>query len=91
MSEGTFVARVAVRLKPGVNDPQGVTVLGSLHDIGYGKVRAVRIGKLIDVTLAAGDETEARDQLEAMSRDLLANPVIEDFRIEIETGVEAAT
>ncbi len=90
MSERTFVARVAVRLKPGVNDPQGVTVLGSLHDIGYSSVRAVRVGKLIDVTFAADDETQALTQLDAMSRDLLTNPVIEDCQIELETGAEVA-
>ena len=90
MSEFTYSARVAVRLKTGVNDPQGVTVLGSLHDMGYRSIRDVRVGKLIDITLAANGEREARDQLEAICRDLLVNPVIEDYQIDLDTstGIE---
>ena len=82
MSEQTFTARVAVRLKPVVNDPQGLTVLGSLRDLGYAEIEDVRVGKIIDLTLSAPDEAAARAQIDTMCRDLLVNPVIETYEIE---------
>ena len=82
MSEQTFTARVAVRLKPVVNDPQGLTVLASLRDLGYARVEDVRVGKIIDLTLSAPGEAAAREQIDAMCRDLLVNPVIESYEIE---------
>ncbi|MDE2919765.1 MAG: phosphoribosylformylglycinamidine synthase subunit PurS [Chloroflexota bacterium] len=77
-----FRARVTVQLNAGVNDPQGLTVRGSLHDLGFAEVREVRIGKLINIELAAASEAAAAERAEAMCRQLLVNPVIESFAIE---------
>jgi len=77
-------ARVFVTLKRGVLDPQGSAVNRALHAMGYGEVEDVRLGKYIEVTLSekAAVEDERR-RLEEMCRKLLANTVIEDFRIEL--------
>ncbi len=82
MTAQLFRARVTVQLNAGVNDPQGLTVRGSLHDLGFAEVRDVRIGKLINIELAAESEAAAADRTEAMCRQLLVNPVIESFAIE---------
>ena len=79
-----FLARVYVTLKPTVNDPQGLTIRGGLHSLGFESVQGVRAGKYIEITLDAGDEREADAQVTEMCRKLLANPVIEDFRFELE-------
>ncbi len=78
-----FTAHVTVRLKAGVNDPQGATVLGGLHELGFDSVRDVRVGKILDVKLVAEDAASARDQVDAMCEQLLANPVIETFDVEL--------
>ena len=73
-----------VTLKRGVLDPQGSAVNRALHAMGYGEVSDVRLGKFIEVTLdAAKPEADERKRLEEMCRRLLANTVIEDFRIEL--------
>ena len=77
-------ARVIVTLKKGVLDPQGSAVNRALHAMGYGEVSDVRLGKLIEVTLdEKAPEAEERKRLEEMCKKLLANTVIEDFRIEL--------
>ncbi len=73
-------AVVHVTLKPGVLDPQGQAVRRALHQLGYTEVEEVRIGKRMEIRLT-GDGNRA-ERMERMCRDLLANPVIEDFRIE---------
>jgi len=78
-----FKADIYVTLKRTVNDPQGLTIRGGLHALGFEAVSAVRAGKFIEVWLEAADEAEARRQSEAMSDQLPANPVIEDFRVEL--------
>ncbi|HVD47152.1 MAG TPA: phosphoribosylformylglycinamidine synthase subunit PurS [Candidatus Limnocylindria bacterium] len=80
----TLIARVIVTPKPVVNDPQGVTVKQGLATLGFREVSDVRIGKYIEVSLDAANEHEARQRVEAMCRQLLANHVIEDFHFEIE-------
>ena len=82
MTGQRFRVRVAVQLNAGVNDPQGLTVRGSLHDLGFTEVTDVRIGKLISIELSADSETAAADRAEAMCRQLLVNPVIESFAVE---------
>ena len=77
-------ARVIVTPKPVVNDPQGLTVKQGLMTLGFREVEDVRIGKYIEVSLEAETMQEARERVEAMCRQLLANHVIEDFRFEIE-------
>ena len=79
-----FLARVYVTLKPTVNDPQGLTIRGGLHSLGFESVQDVRAGKYIEITLDAKDKSEADAQVTEMCRKLLANPVIEDFRFELE-------
>lgn len=77
-------ARVLVRLKHGILDVPGTSVQRSLHALGFAEVGELRIGKLIEVELAAEDPVAARQRLEAMCERLLANPVIERYTIEIE-------
>jgi phosphoribosylformylglycinamidine synthase subunit PurS len=80
-----MIARVIVTPKPLVNDPQGITVRQGLATLGFREVSDVRVGKYIEVSLDAKDEHEARQRVEAMCRQLLANHVIEDFHFEIES------
>ena len=86
----SFKADIYVTLKRTVNDPQGLTIRGGLHALGFEAVSAVRAGKFIEVWLEAADQAEAQRHVEQMSDQLLANPVIEDFRIELTAGGEAA-
>jgi phosphoribosylformylglycinamidine synthase len=78
-----LIARVIVTPKPVVNDPQGITVRQGLASLGFREVTDVRVGKYIEVKLDASSQNEARQKVEAMCRQLLANQVIEDFRFEI--------
>jgi phosphoribosylformylglycinamidine synthase len=73
-------ARVFVTLKPGVLDPAGKAVVHGLHDMGFAELRDVRIGKFFEVDL--DDRADARERLAAMCEQLLANTVIENYRIE---------
>ncbi|SHG37455.1 phosphoribosylformylglycinamidine synthase [Thermosyntropha lipolytica DSM 11003] len=81
-----YKAHVYVVLKPGVLDPKGDAVKKSLHVMGYKGVNEVRIGKFIEVWLEAESREEALRKVEKMSAELLANPVIEDYRVEIVGG-----
>lgn len=72
-------ARVTVSLKPGVLDPQGRAILHALEGLGFAGVRDVRVSKLIELELADGTPVET---IEEMGRRLLANTVIENFRVE---------
>jgi phosphoribosylformylglycinamidine synthase len=76
-------ANIYVTLKDGVLDPQGEAVKKSLKVLDYGQVNQVRIGKFIEVWLEGKDQAAALKELEEMSDKLLANPVIEDYRVEI--------
>jgi phosphoribosylformylglycinamidine synthase subunit PurS len=78
-------ARVYVTLKAGVLDPQGQAVARTLARLGYDEVEAVRIGKYVELELAGDDPAAARARIEEMCRRLVANTVIEDFRIEVDT------
>ena len=73
-------ARVTVTLKPGVLDPQGRAIAHALEGLGFAGVRDVRVGKVVELELA--DDTS--HDVDAMCRKLLANTVIENFRIEPE-------
>ena len=83
MSERVFRARVDVRLDANVNDPQGNAVREGLHSLGHDDVRDVRIGKIVELTLQAADEPTARERVDRMCHELLANPIIESFEIEV--------
>src|SRR5205807_3636428 len=79
-----MIARVIVTPKPVVNDPQGLTVKQGLTSLGFREVEDVRVGKYIEVSLEAETMHEARERVEAMCRQLLANHVIEDFHFELD-------
>ena len=83
MTDQAFRARVTVHLGAGVNDPQGNTVRDGLRALGYPGVRDVRVGKTIDLVVEAADADEARGKLESMCHELLANPVIETYEIDL--------
>ncbi len=81
-----YLARVHVTLKPTVNDPQGLTILGALHSLGFSSAREVRAGKYMEVRLEEETREGAEAQVEEMCRKLLANPVIESYSFEVEEG-----
>jgi len=76
-------ARVHVMLKDGVLDPQGKAIAHALLGLGFGGIKEVRQGKVIDLDLAETDPARARASLEAMCQKLLANTVIERYHIEL--------
>ena len=76
-------ARVRVTLKPAILDPQGKAIGNALASLGFAGIAAVRQGKLIELDLAETDPARARAQVVLMCQRLLANPVIEDYAIEL--------
>jgi phosphoribosylformylglycinamidine synthase subunit PurS len=76
--------KVFVTLKGGVLDPQGKAVERSLHSLGYTGAAEVRVGKYVEFKLASMSHEAAAEQVREMCEKLLANPVIEDFRFEIQ-------
>jgi phosphoribosylformylglycinamidine synthase subunit PurS len=77
-------ATVFVRPKPGILDPQGEAVLGALRHLDFA-VSDVRIGRVVDIELDAETPDDARAQVGQMCEQLLANPLIESFEIELGT------
>ena len=75
---------ITVMLQPNVLDVQGQAVQGALKHLGFKSVEQVRIGRQIEMILPTEDHEMARTQLKEMAEKLLANPVIEDFQIDIE-------
>ena len=84
-----WVAEIRVMLKPSVNDPQGLSILGGLHSLGFSSVEGVRAGKLLSVELTAADRAEAHTALTRMCDQLLANPVIEAYEFALEERTPA--
>ncbi len=78
-----YQARIFVTLKPTVNDPQGITVMSSLHRLGFNNADDVRVGKYLLVNVNEVDRDEAEHSVTLMCQQLLANPVIEDFRFDL--------
>jgi phosphoribosylformylglycinamidine synthase PurS subunit len=76
-------ATVHVFLKPGVLDVQGKAIEGALHGLGFGDVSGVRVGKTIDFEIAGDDRDGAAAEVKAMCERLLANTVIEGYRVEV--------
>jgi phosphoribosylformylglycinamidine synthase len=83
-----YQARIYVTLRPSVLDPAGVAVESGLKQLGYENVEQVRIGKYIELMITAANEEKAREQLDRICDQLLANPVIENYRFDL---VEVAT
>ncbi|UCF81752.1 MAG: phosphoribosylformylglycinamidine synthase subunit PurS [Acidobacteriota bacterium] len=79
-----MLAKVYVKMKESVLDPQGKAVLGSLHSLGYKEARDARVGRYIEVRLEGVAREDAERRLREMCEKLLANPIIEDYRFEIE-------
>ena len=80
-----FLAKVYISLKPSVNDPQGLTIRSGLHQLGFDSARDVRVGKYMEIRVDEDEEAVARESVAEMCRQLLANPIIEDFRFELES------
>jgi phosphoribosylformylglycinamidine synthase PurS subunit len=76
-------ATVLVRPKPGILDPQGDAVESALEHLGFA-VSGTRVGKVVDLEVTAADADEARAQVEKMCEQLLANPLIESYEIELQ-------
>ncbi len=79
-------ARVHIVLKPGVLDPQGKAVHNALASLGFDGIEGVRQGKYLELDLAEADAGRARAAVESMCARLLANTVIEDYRVDVEEG-----
>jgi phosphoribosylformylglycinamidine synthase subunit PurS len=79
----TYEVRIEVGHRPGILDPQGGVIERALPALGWGNVSHVRVGKSIRLSVDAPDEETVRAQVDEMCRKLLANPVIEDFAVEI--------
>jgi len=87
-----YLAKIFVTLRPSVLDPAGVAAQSGLLQMGYDNVEQVRIGKYIEVTITSSDEATARRDLDKICDQILANPVIENYRfdlieVETQTGV----
>jgi phosphoribosylformylglycinamidine synthase len=76
-------AKVEVFLKTGVLDVQGKAIEGALHGLGFGDVSSVRVGKTIEFNVAGSDRAKAEAEVKAMCDRLLANTVIEGYRVEV--------
>lgn len=85
-----YHARIYVTLRPSVLDPAGAAVQSGLQHLGYDSVEQIRIGKYIELSLQAETEAIAREQLDQMCDQLLANPVIENYRFELEAAAGVA-
>ncbi len=79
-----FLAKVFIRLKPTVNDPQGQTIHGGLRQLGFDSVQSVRAGKYMEIRLDETSEDDASQKVRDMCDKLLANPVIEDYSFDLE-------
>ncbi len=76
-------AKIYITLKDGIHDPQGHAVHRSLQTLGFQDVKAIRVGKLLELELGEMEKTSADTQINSMCQKLLANTVIEDFRYEL--------
>lgn len=77
-------ARVYVSIKPSVLDPQGQTICSALHGLGHAEIASVRQGKYFEISVAEGTpQPKALAVMDEIARDVLSNPVIEDYRVEI--------
>jgi len=78
-------AKVYVSMKPGVLDPQGKAIQHSVELLGYTGILDVRQGKYFEIALDGSvDNSQARDAIEKIAREVLSNPIIEDYRVELE-------
>ena len=85
-----FRLEIRVIPRPGLLDPEGKAIQSALHSLDYEQVHEVRVGKLLYLDVEAASAEEARDGGDAMCRRLLANPVTEDFEIDVQEAAEEA-
>ena len=85
----SYQVEIRVKPRPGLLDPEGKAVHHALDALGFPGVLDVRIGKVIDLTIEAGSESEVMEQAQEMCRKLLANPVTEDFQIVVEPEADS--
>jgi phosphoribosylformylglycinamidine synthase PurS subunit len=78
-----YIAKIYISLKPTVNDPQGLTIKGALHNLGFSEVISVRMGKYIEVKIGGNEQNKVQERVNEMCRKLLANPVIENYSFEL--------
>jgi len=78
-----FKAQITITLKKTVLDAQGATVQRALHNLGYETVDQTRMGKYVELLVNSGDEAAARSQVDEMCRQLLVNPIIEEYRFDL--------
>jgi phosphoribosylformylglycinamidine synthase PurS subunit len=83
MTQRQYQAHIYVTLRRSVLDPAGTAVESGLKNMGYDNVTGVRIGKYVELSICASDEQQARNQLDRICDELLANPVIENYRFEL--------
>ena len=83
-----FRLEIRVVPRPGLLDPEGKAIQSALHSLEYEQVHEVRVGKLLNLDVEAASKDEARDGAEAMCRRLLANPVTQDFEIDVRDAAE---
>ncbi len=81
-----YTAEVKITLKKTVADPQGLTVKHALESLGFKDIAGVRMGKFIILQLNAKDEAKAKAEAAEMSQKLLANPIIEDYSVEVKAN-----
>ncbi len=84
-----FLARVYVSPRPSVRDPEGSTILDGLRQLGFGTVEIVRGGRYFEIMLEAESGQSAEEQVDLMCRKLLANPVIEQYRFDLQVEASA--
>jgi phosphoribosylformylglycinamidine synthase PurS subunit len=77
-------AKVYVSLKPGVLDPQGKAIQHSVELLGFSGISDVRQGKYFEIAFDGLDQSQAKESVERMAREVLSNPIIEEYRVEIE-------
>lgn len=82
-------ARVYVRLKTEVSDPQGAAIQQALGTLHYEAIRKVRVGRVFDLDLEESDPERARAEVEKIARDVLSNPVIEEYSFELVDGARS--
>ncbi len=85
-----FRLEIRVTPRPGLLDPEGKAIQHALHSLDYEQVQEVRVGKLLYLDVEAASSEEAREGAEAMCQRLLANPVTQDFEIDVREATEEA-
>ncbi len=80
----TYLAKIYITLKPAVSDPAGQTVLAALRRMGHDDAEDARIGKYLELKVNGGAKESVENSVDRMCRELLSNPVIEDYRFELE-------